>query len=107
PIMIGEIGIPENEGTVFGIAAQNGRIIKEELIKRWDKAMSVFITQDIPYIIHWQVYCNEVKEGVKNSLVYTNDQLRGFWLIRPDGTESYSASYLRSLIQNAGKKLGK
>jgi len=107
PIMIGEIGIPENEGAVFGIAAQDGRIIKEELIKRWDRAMSVFITQDIPYIIHWQVYCNEVKEGVKNSSVYTNDQVRGFWLIRPDGTESYSASYLRGLIQNAGKRLGK
>src|SRR5690606_27123894 len=36
PIMIGEIGIPENEGTVFGIEANNGEIIEEELIKRWD-----------------------------------------------------------------------
>lgn len=105
PIMIGEIGIPENEGTVFGIAEENGVINKDELIKRWDMAMSVFITRDIPYIIHWQLYCNEVKAGVQKSSVYTIDQLRGFWLIRPDGTASYSASYLSSLIQNAGKKI--
>ena len=105
PVMIGEIGIPENEGTVFGIPAQAGKIVKDELIKRWDNAISVFLAQDIPYVIQWEVYCNEPKSDVKDTLVHTTDEMRGFWLIRPDGTESYSASYLKRLVQNAGKKI--
>jgi len=107
PILIGEVGIPENEGSVFGIASNNGEILKEELIKRWDQAMAVFLARDIPYIIHWEVYCNEVKSGVQSSSEYTKDQMRGFWLIRPDGTESYAASYLRSLLENAGRSIKK
>ena len=79
--------------------------MKDELIKRWDNAISVFLAQDIPYVIQWEVYCNEPKAGVKDTLVHTTDEMRGFWLIRPDGTESYSASYLKRLVQNAGKKI--
>src|SRR5690606_16082929 len=105
PIMIGEIGIPENEGSVFGIQSQNGIINKQDLIERWDQAMSVFIYKNIPYIIHWQIYCNEIKKGEPQSTVYTNDQLRGFWLIRPDGTKSHSAEYLTQIMHNAGKSI--
>lgn len=105
PVMIGEIGIPENQGSVFGIPAQEGVIVKDELVKRWDRAISVFLAQDIPYVIQWEVYCNEAKDGVKDTLVRTTDQLRGFWLIRPDGTESYCASYLKRLVQNPGGKI--
>lgn len=105
PVMIGEIGIPENQGTVFGIPEQAGKIVKDELVKRWDNAISVFLAQDIPYVIQWEVYCNEHKAGVKNTLVHTTDEMRGFWLIRPDNTYSYCASYLKRLLQNAGGKL--
>ena len=77
PVMIGEIGIPENEETVFGIPEQNGKIVPDELVKRWDRAISVFMAKKIPYIIQWEVYCNEPME-VKDTPVYTRDQLRGF-----------------------------
>lgn len=106
PVMIGEIGIPENEGTVFGIPEQNGEIVPDELVKRWDRAISVFMTKEIPYIIQWEVYCNEPKVW-RDTPAYTTDQLRGFWLIRPDGTESYAASYLKRLLQNPGGKIVK
>lgn len=105
PIMIGEIGIPENEGTVFGIPEKEGKIITNQLIKRWDEAMSVFMAKDIPYVIQWEVYCNEPKDGRNDITVRSIDELRGFWLIRPDGTKSYCASYLTSLVQNAGATL--
>ncbi len=107
PVMIGEIGIPENEGTVFGIPDIKGEIVTDELIKRWDRAITVFCVQQIPYVIQWEVYCNEPKNGVKDSLTRTMDQMRGFWLTRPDGTESYCASYLKRLIQNAGMTISK
>ena len=105
PVMIGEIGIPENRGSVFGIPEQDGKVIKDELVKRWDRAMSVFLEKDIPYIIQWEVYCNEAKDGVKDTLTRTADQVGGFWLIRPDGTESYCASYLKRLVQNPGRTI--
>ncbi len=107
PVMIGEIGIPENQGTVFGIPEEEGEIVTEALLKRWDGAMAVFMAKDIPYVIQWEVYCNEPKDGVRDTTVRTRDELRGFWLIRPDKTESYCASYLKSLVQNAGGVISK
>lgn len=107
PIMIGEIGIPENSGSVFGIPAKEGRIVKEQLIKRWDNAMAIFIAQNIPYIIQWEIYCNELKDGPKDQSLPKADLMRGFWLIRPDGTESYAASYLKSIIQIPEKGINK
>ena len=89
PVMIGEIGIPGNQGTIFGIPEQVGKIVKDELVKRWDNAIFVFLAQDIPYVIQWGGYCNEHKAGVKNTLVHTTDEMRGFWLIRPDNTYSF------------------
>ena len=79
--------------------------MKDELGKRCDRAISVFLAQVIPYMIQWEVHCNEAKDGVKDTLIRTADQLRGFWLIRPDGTESYCASYLKRLVQNPGGKM--
>jgi hypothetical protein len=34
--------------------------------------------------VYWQLYCNESRrEPVRN-----NDDVRGFWLLRPDGSRS-------------------
>jgi hypothetical protein len=105
PIMIGEIGIPENSGAVFGLPAQEHRIDSMAVVKRWDEALSVFLAWNIPYIIHWEVYCNEVKPGVPKANSYVAEQLRGFWLFRPDGSKSYAANYLENLIKNHPKNL--
>lgn len=35
---------------------------------------------------NWEVYYNEPKVGVKDTLVCTTDEMRGFWLIQPDST---------------------
>lgn len=92
PVMIGEIGIPEQRGSV---------LTEEEIIRRWDSSLAVFFARNIPFIFHWEVYCNEPKDGLKSRFYpeRTNDEMRGFWLIRPDGTESYCAGYLKQLFQ--------
>lgn len=95
-VFIGEIGRPENGRT------------ETEIVEWWDRAMGVCFAQRIPYIIHWELYCNEPKDGNKRiRTVLLADLLRGFWLIRPDGSLSYSAAYLANLLKHAGRRLPK
>ncbi|MDR2627308.1 MAG: hypothetical protein LBC40_04665, partial [Dysgonamonadaceae bacterium] len=96
-VMIGEIGYPENI---------NNRT-KEEVCKMWDSFMGVFLSQNIPYIFHWELYCNEPKTNESGNKPYPlkkAEELRGFWLIRPDGTESWAQQYLSSLLKQSGGK---
>lgn len=52
-----------------------------------------------PYIIYWQVYDNESRAGQERP---TNDQVRGFYLIRPDGTHAPAWDYFASLLKPQG-----
>ncbi|MCL5743355.1 MAG: hypothetical protein M1541_05420, partial [Acidobacteria bacterium] len=93
-VFIGEVGKPEQGQT------------EETIVDWWDRAMGVFLAQKIPWIIHWELYCNEPKDHNKRvRTVLTADQLRGFWLIRPDGSLSWSGNYLTGLLAHAGGRL--
>ena len=90
-VYIGEIGRPEQEfkGT--------------DLTQWWDTFMGVFLAQEIPWILHWELYCNEVTEEAKKRTepekgIYSAEDLRGFWLLRPDGTPSIAAEYFKRLL---------
>ena len=92
-VMIGEIGLPEQNRT------------KEEIIEFWDRSLAVFFALDIPLIIHWELYCNEISNKAKeNELpkngVYKAEYLRGFWLYLPDGSLSHSGRFLKNLLNN-------
>ncbi len=93
-VYIGEIGIPEevaNNG--------DGNIITQ----RWDIFMGVALALDIPYIIHWELYCNEPKNS--EAMIYPvkdNKEMRGFWIIKPDGTTGFAYNYLQKLLKNSG-----
>jgi hypothetical protein len=90
-VYIGEIGIPENEQP-------------ERLAERWDEWLGVLLAADVRYTVHWELYCNEFsgklahppKPPVKDS-----SQLRGFWLVKPDGAMSESGKYFRELWHRA------
>jgi hypothetical protein len=30
-----------------------------EIVEWWDRALGVFFALDIPWMIHWELYCNE------------------------------------------------
>jgi hypothetical protein len=95
-VFIGEVGKPEQGQT------------ERSIVEWWDRAMGVFIAQKMPWIIHWELYCNEPKDGNKRlRTVLPADRLRGFWLIRPDGSLSWSAKYLSRLLAHAGGRLGR
>jgi hypothetical protein len=96
PVFIGEIGNPENEG------AKTEAQIREW----WDTRLAAFLALDIPWVIHWELYCNEPKDKNKGKpSTRTAEELRGFWLLRPDGSASWSGKYLQELLQHAGGRL--
>jgi hypothetical protein len=73
----------------------------------------------VRYVILWQVYCNELdlrrfntpeqpNPSLPAPLPYdqrpTNDQLRGFWLVRPDGSRSLLYDYIKELSARSIKR---
>ena len=98
-VFLGEIGIPEQR--------YEGLTEKEPVVKRWDAYVGVCQALKVPYLIQWELYCNEPKNEELRKLndVRKSDEMRGFWLIRPDGTKSFAGEYFDLLLSNAGKKL--
>jgi hypothetical protein len=88
-VFIGEIGLPENTNDQT----------RETVREFWDLMMAVYLAQDVPYIIHWELFCNEPKEGPRTQeRNKTAEELRGFWLIRPDGSKSWAQEYFEEII---------
>ena len=98
-VFLGEIGIPEQR--------YEGLMTREPVVARWDAYMGVCIALDIPYLMQWELYCNEPKNEELRRLneVRKTDEMRGFWLIRPDGTVSWAGEYFQSLLRSAGRKI--
>jgi hypothetical protein len=90
-VYLGEVGIPENEQ-------------RDRLRERWDEFLGVALALNVPYVVHWELFCNELnprltpapKPPVKN-----NTDVRGFFLVRPDSTLSESGKYLTELWRRA------
>jgi len=81
-VYVGEFGKPANEFS----DRQVRRTVEIVLTtaQRWG----------CPYVVYWQLYCNEPRRRP----VRRNDDVRGFWLLRPDGTRSPTWHYFRSLL---------
>lgn len=93
-VYIGEIGKPENEAK------------DADIIEFWDRAMGVCLAMEIPWIVHWELYCNEPKDDTKaDRRSRQADEMRGFWLLKPDGSLSCAGKYLTTLLQHAGRRL--
>lgn len=98
-VFLGEIGIPEQR--------YEGLTDKGSITDSWDTYIGVCLVLDIPYLIQWELYCNEPKNEELRKLKETRktEEMRGFWLIRPDGTISYAGEYFDKLLKNAGRKI--
>jgi hypothetical protein len=81
-VYIGEFGEPE---TSSGLDR-----VKQTLPRVVDVGMEF----GCPYIIYWQLYCNEpIRQPVT-----ANDDTRGFWLVKPDGSEAWAWRFLAGRI---------
>ncbi|MEM9752036.1 MAG: hypothetical protein AAF916_01475 [Planctomycetota bacterium] len=86
-VVIGEIGVPE---TQMGEAAVQ-RMLPEQT--------EIALAYGTPHILYWALYCNELR-GDPPIPVQQNEQVNGFWLIKPDGTRAWAWHYLSSLLSS-------
>ncbi|MHC4180519.1 MAG: hypothetical protein ACYSWU_23715, partial [Planctomycetota bacterium] len=85
-VYIGEFGLPENDRPLL------------EVQRTVRNVLSTALDWGCPYVVYWQLYCNEPRSVPTAGSVPTadrrpvdsNDDVRGFWLIRPDGTKSWA-----------------
>jgi hypothetical protein len=87
-VYLGEFGIPENNHP------------HEKIRKVIPGAVETALDWGCPYVVYWQLYCNELKDKEQKSPVHSNDAVRGFWLIRPDGSKAWTWDYLYELLNS-------
>lgn len=94
-VYIGELGFPENVTT------------PEAAVQMMDGALGALIARGVPYLLYWELYCNERKDGTKPRPVASEpaEELRGFWLVRPDDRLGGVGEYLSRLLAHAGGHL--
>jgi len=88
-IYIGEFGWPS-------VKSWKNRYVDEEKALRVLRLTVEEATRwGCPLMIYWQVYENEVLTRQRPP---TNEQCRGYYLIKPDGTRSYAWDYFESIL---------
>ncbi len=85
-VYVGEFGIPENEHPAERIRSLVPHVV--ETAHDWG----------CPYIVYWQLYCNELSAPKQTPPVSSNDAVRGFWLIRPNGSKAWTWDYFHVLL---------
>jgi hypothetical protein len=84
----------------FG-AAENGKGGVERVQRVLPDTVDVSLAFGCPYVVYWQLYCNEaIRKPVQR-----NEDTKGLWLIKPDGTKAWAWDYLKQRI--ASTKGGK
>jgi hypothetical protein len=91
-VMIGEVGIPENV------------VPAEVTMEVLDASMKTFIRRGVPSVFYWQMFCNEAEPGADQMALPPGawPACRGFWLTRPDGSQSYAGAFFEKLLANPG-----
>jgi hypothetical protein len=85
-VYVGEFGMPENKFSTGQIQKVIPSVVETAL--DW----GCF------YIVYWQLYCNELEDRKQLLPVHSNDAVRGFWLIRPDGSKAWAWEYFYGLL---------
>lgn len=86
-IYLGEIGIPEN-------------VAKDRIQERWDELIGAALAAKALQIAQWQLYCNELNpkfEPHPKPPIHEEWRMRGFWLLKPDGSLTESGEFFTSL----------
>jgi hypothetical protein len=94
PVIIGEVGVPE----------QNAKLTATDVSAIYDGALASSSALGLDGFYIWQVYCNEIEDGIpKDKGTYKADELRGYWLVRPDGSKSLTGEYFSRILPESAK----
>ncbi len=85
-IFVGEFGFPENGA---GIGPQKQR-------DKTRAALQTALRWGVRYALYWELYCNEKAREFEGKP--RNEDMRGFWLIRPDGSKAPLWDYLKKIM---------
>jgi hypothetical protein len=103
-LAVGEYGVAENDkhGTDKPEKQTPARIRE-----RYDQMLGVMLLLNVHYAAMWELYCNELvgKPAVPPPTPVTDPELlRGFWLVKPDGSLSVAGKYFTELWQRTENK---
>lgn len=101
-LMIGEFGYAERGPYPYNksVTETSGQT-QSDFIK---SKLQYFLDAGVNYIFYWQIYCNETVDsnGEDTVLPLQNvsdtNGLKGYWLIRPDGTKTPTYQYFKQLF---------
>lgn len=88
-VYIGEFGWPQV------VSEQDPHATPEKSLNVTRATVETALDWGCPYIVYWQLYDNESRAGKQRP---TNEEVRGFYLIRPDGTEAPAWDYFEKLL---------
>jgi hypothetical protein len=83
-IAVSEYGVPENEPAYAG-----------QQLSLCSQTITTALDFGARYVIYWQIYCNELTPSAQPPI--ENNDVRGFWLIRPDGSRCLVYDQIRDL----------
>ncbi len=86
-VYVGEFGIPETDYSLDLVQ----KVVADTVQTSLDWGCQ--------YVVYWQLYCNEMKDPKTPVPVKNNKDMRGFWLIRPDGSKSPVWAYLHNVME--------
>ena len=93
-VYLGEFGIPHNQSS------------SEKIRKVIPGTVETALNWGCPYIVYWQLYCNELqKDQTQQPPITRNNAVRGFWLIRPDGSKTWTWDYFYGLFNSKGNSI--
>ena len=95
-LFVGEFGFPENNlgGTDKGNTQRDKTRAALQAALRWG----------VRYAVYWELYCNEPAKPLEGKP--TNADMRGFWLIRPDGSKVPTWNYLQGIMNIPANEAG-
>jgi hypothetical protein len=110
--MFGKMNIALTEfGSAENIDASGDAIVQKDKVRRMTEVALGFGCR---YAIIWQVYCNEPKSAdqlqpgeqlLAPGTRPINNQMRGFWLVRPDGSHSKVYDYVQWITAQSMRRV--
>ncbi len=88
-VYVGEFGWPEVR------SAQDPSADGEKAMRVIRMTTETALAWGCPYVVYWQVYDNESRSGLRRP---ANDEVRGFYLVRPDGSRAPAWDYFAGLL---------
>lgn len=90
----------------YGIPVQQRNWDAPQISRYYDQFMGAAIALELPYVLHWILYCNEVMDDQGNRIqnpdfkrAYPLEELRGYFLVKPDGSYSVAGQYFYDTMQ--------